>query len=87
MSTSNASTGTSSSGQGVNLPAGVTIQAGRETSQSNAQGQIVQGMIFPIMLPNGTTTTVFVPYNLLGNTEQVQALFEQRVNALMAITG
>lgn len=76
-----------SSPQPVQLPPGVTIQSGRETSQTNQQGQVVQGMLFPITLPNQTTTTVFVPYSLLSNTAAVQALFEQRVNALLAITG
>lgn len=69
------------------LPAGVTVQPGRETSQTNPQGQVVQGMLFPITLPNGTTTTVFVPYTLIGNTEAVQVLFDQRVNAILAISG
>jgi hypothetical protein len=77
---------TSSNGT-VTLPPGVAIGPGRETSQTNQQGQVVQGMLFPITLPNATTTTVFVPYTVLTNTDQVQALFEQRVNALLAITG
>ena len=71
----------------VTLPPGVAIGAGRETTQTNSQGQVVQGMVFPITLPNMTTTTVFVPYSLLENTAQVEALFNARVNALLAITG
>lgn len=87
MSTSTPSGSGSSSSNTVTLPPGVTIGPGRETSQTNQQGQIVQGMLFPVTLPNGTTTTVFVPYALLQNASQVQALFEQRVNSLLAITG
>lgn len=69
------------------LPPGVTVQPGRETSQTNTQGQVVQGMLFPITLPSGTTTTVFVPYGMISNTDYVQSLFEQRVNAILAIGG
>jgi hypothetical protein len=69
----------------VTLPPGVTVQPGRETSQVNPQGQVVQGMVFPITLPSGTTTTVFVPYTMIADTTFVQALFEQRVNAILAI--
>lgn len=69
----------------VTLPPGVTVQPGRETSQVNGQGQVVQGMIFPITLPSGTTTTVFVPYTMIADTAYVQALFEQRVNAILSI--
>jgi predicted aconitase with swiveling domain len=76
-----------SSSTPIVLPAGVTVGAARETSQTNVQGQVVQGMLFPITLPSGSTTSVFVPYSVLGNTAQVQGLIEQRVNAIMAITG
>jgi hypothetical protein len=74
-------------GPTIVLPPGVTVQPGRETSQTNTQGQVVQGMLFPITLPSGSTTTVFVPYSLLANTEVVQQLFAQRVNAILAISG
>jgi hypothetical protein len=77
---------TSSSGT-VILPQGVTIGPGRETSQTNAQGNVVQGMLFPITLPNQSTTTVFVPYAQLTDTAYVQDLFVQRVNSILAITG
>lgn len=73
--------------QQITLPAGVSIGAGRETSQTNPQGQITQGMVFPVTLANGTTTTVFVPYALLASIPQVQALFNERIGALTAITG
>jgi len=71
----------------IQLPPGVTVQPGRETSQTTPQGQIVQGMVFPITLPSGSTTTVFVPYTVIGNTSYVQGLIEARVNAIMAIGG
>lgn len=71
----------------VQLPAGVSIGAGRETSQTNAQGIVVQGMQFPITLPSGTTTTVFIPYTTLTNLAATQALIDERVNAIMAVSG
>jgi len=70
----------------INLPAGVTIGPGRETSQS-LNGSIVQGIQYTITLPGGTVSSVFVPYSLLPNAAQVQALFQNRVNQLLAITG
>lgn len=71
----------------IQLPAGVVVQPGRETSQVNAQGQIEQGMVFPITLPGGSSTSVFVPYSAIHDASYVQQLFEQRVNAIMAIAG
>lgn len=71
----------------VTLPPGVTVQPGRETSQTNGQGQVVQGMIFPITLPSGTTTTVFVPYAMIADTAYVQQLFTARIAAIQAIGG
>jgi len=71
----------------VQLPEGVTVGAGRETSQTSPQGSIVQGMVFPITLPNGSTTTVFIPYSQITNVAQVQALISTRVAAIQAITG
>lgn len=72
---------------GISLPAGVQVGAGRETSQTNAQGTVVQGMVFPITLPSGSTTTVFVPYSEIHDTAKVQSLIDSRVNAIMAISG
>ena len=71
----------------IALPAGVTVGPGRETTQTNAQGTLVQGMVFPITLPLGSTTTVFVPYDVIHDTAYVQGLIGQRVQAVMAITG
>jgi hypothetical protein len=80
-------TNTPTQGNTVTLPPGVSIGAGRETSQTNNQGQVVQGMVFPITLPDGTQTTVFVPYATLHNPQMVQALFTTRIDALMGIIG
>lgn len=71
----------------IQLPAGVVVQPGRETSQVNAQGQIEQGMVFPITLPGGSSTSVFVPYSAIHDSAYVQQLFQQRVDAIMAIAG
>jgi len=70
----------------VMLPAGVTVTASRETSQSNAAGAIVQGMIFTLTLASGATTSVFIPYVLMNNTAEIEQLFAQRVASIEAIT-
>lgn len=70
----------------VHLPAGVTINAGRETSEVNSHGTVVQGMTFAITLPNGGSTSVFVPYSEIHNTAKVQELISTRVNSILAIT-
>lgn len=71
----------------VALPPGVKVGAGRETSSVNGQGAVVQGMAFPITLPGGSTTTVFVPYDEIHDTARVQAIVADRVRAIMAISG
>lgn len=71
----------------ISLPAGVTIGAGRETSELNAAGQVVQGIAFPITTAGGTTATVFVPNSELHQTAKVQALFKAKADAITAITG
>jgi len=71
----------------VQLPPGVKIGAGRETSATNTQGVVVQGMVFPITLPNGSTTSVFIPYSEIHNTAEVKRLIDARVQAIMAISG
>lgn len=76
----------SSSGK-VDLPAGWAITAGIETSQLNAHSQVVQGMRYSLTGPNGTTSTVFVPYSELEDIPKVQQLIDKRINALRAISG
>ena len=71
----------------IQLPAGVTVGPGRETSQTSGQGAIVQGMVFPITLQDGTTTTVFIPYSQITNAATVQQLITARVQAIQSITG
>jgi hypothetical protein len=87
MSTTTPNSSTTPAAQTLTLPDGVTLGAGRETSQANTQGQIVQGVLFPVTLGNGTVTSVFVPYGIMGNLAQVEALFLGRINGLTQITG
>lgn len=87
MSSSSAEVTATTNGSSIILPPGVSVGAGRETSQLNAQGQVVQGMLFPVTLPGGATTSVFVPYSVLVNPAQVAALFTNRIQALLAIPG
>lgn len=77
----------SAGGGRVDLPPGVKIGPGRETTQTNGQGQIVQGMVFPITTPNGSTTSVFIPSGELENTAAVRAAIARKVNAIEAIAG
>ncbi len=79
MSTSNPSS------EVVQLPKGVTVEPGRETAQTNRQGLIVQGMDFPITLPNGSTTSVFIPYDEIHDTGLVAEKIAERVDAIMAV--
>ena len=76
-----------SASSGVSLPTGWRVANYRETSQANEAGQIVQGIAFTLMSPNNQGTTVFVPNTLLTSTDAVEASFNQRINALTAITG
>jgi len=71
----------------IQLPAGVTVGPGRETSQATAGGQIVQGMVFPITTPLGSVTSVFIPYNQLSNVQHVQQAITSRVNSIIALGG
>lgn len=77
----------STSAATVRLPPGVKVGAGIETSQTNGQGQVEQGMKFPVTLANGSTTQIFVPYSRITDAASVQALIDERVNAINAITG
>jgi len=66
-------------GGAVTLPAGTTIEASRETTQLGTNGQNVQGMLFTLTLPKGGSTSIFVPYALMGHTDEVARLFAERV--------
>ena len=71
----------------VHLPAGVQVHAGHETSQTNATGQVVQGMVFLLTTPAGSTTSVFIPYAEIEDTAKVQATINRRLAAITAIDG
>lgn len=87
MSTSDANAGQGSNGQALTLPPGWTIGPGRETGQTQPSGQIVQGVVYGLTSPSGTTTSVFVPYSMISNIAQVQGLFDARTSAIAAIGG
>lgn len=75
---------TPSSGQ-VTLPAGVTVAYKRETSQPGPSGQIVQGINFGLDVDGQVTTSLFIPYALLGNTDAITSAIAQRVASIRAI--
>lgn len=75
------------SGPSITLPPGVTVAAGRETSQAGPNGQIVQGLVFTLTLPNGAQTNVFVPYALMSNVELVAKMFADRIAAINGVVG
>ncbi len=84
MGTSTPST-TPTNGQQIVLPPGVSIQPGRQTSQTTGAWQVVQGTLYGLVLANGTASSVFVPDSTLGNIPAIQALFDQRISSLSAI--
>jgi hypothetical protein len=77
----------SSSTAKVSLPPGVKIGAGRETSTTNQQNQVIQGMSFPITTPNGSTSTVFLSYADLHDTAKASQIIAARAQAIQAIGG
>jgi len=65
------------------LPPGVVVGAGRETSQVPALGgALTQGVIYPIQLANGTSSSVFVPNTAFSSIAQVQAIFDAKIAQL-----
>ena len=85
MGTSDMPATPATNSQTVTIPLGVTVQPGRQTSQTNGQGQVIQGTLYPIVLANGTTSSVFVPDSILTNVAQVEALFTNKIASLSAI--
>lgn len=77
----------SSSAQKINLPSGVKLSSGYETSELTSAGKVEQGMNYTITLPDGSTSSIFIPYSTIHNLAQVQSLIDTRVNALRAISG
>lgn len=72
----------------VQLPAGWSAGPARETSATGPSGQVTQGVQIPLSSVTGATMTVFVPYDTLNQgTAAVQALLDQRINALSIIPG
>jgi hypothetical protein len=77
---------TASAGSAVNLPYGVQVSPGRETTQVGPSNVAVPGMNFTLTLPSGAMTTVFVSYAMMAYPDQVSALFAQRVAGIDSIT-
>ena len=71
----------------IPLPPGVSVSAGRETVQTGANGQAIQGMIYTLTLPKAAQTSVFVPYTLMNNTALVSHMFAERIAAINNVTG
>lgn len=71
----------------IDLPAGASIGAGRETSQVNASGQVVQGMVFPLTTPAGSNTSVFIPYSEIHSETEVEGLIKRRYDNVARISG
>jgi len=72
-------------GNVVALPAGVKIDPGVETVANGANNQPVHGMKFILTLANGATTSVFVPYALMSQTDVVSKMFADRVAQITAV--
>jgi len=77
----------SQSSGAIVLPPGVSVSPGRETVQQGPTGQAIQGMTFTLTLTNGAQTSVFVPYNIMSNTQLVAEMFAQRVAAINTVAG
>jgi hypothetical protein len=82
-----AAAGDSTGEKKLRLPTGVVLGPGYETSVSDAQGQVMQGVQYPVTLPGGTKTSVFVDYAGIHDLQYVQGLFNARIDALLAIGG
>lgn len=71
-------------GKPVNIPAGWSVQFGRETSQY-VNGQNQPGVLFNLV-QTGTnaTLTEFIPYSVLPFTDMVAQQFTTKINAYEA---
>lgn len=69
----------------ITLPEGVTSGPGREVAQPNGLGSVEAGMIFPLILPNGSSGTIFLTYAQLKNPEQAEQLIAERVALIGAL--
>jgi hypothetical protein len=71
----------------INLPKGVTIGPARELAQPNGLGSVEAGILFPLVLADGTGVTVWVPYSRIEDTAWIEDLIAKRVAAIQAING
>lgn len=69
----------------VKLPEGVVAIAARETTESNALNQVVQGMSFTLRLPRGATTSVFLSYDELADAKEVERIINERIARIHSI--
>lgn len=72
----------------LNLPTGWTVSVGRESVQTNAQGQNLQGLNYTLSnAATGASTTVFIPYNLMNDVSAVSQIFAARIAAIQGVVG
>lgn len=64
----------------IQLPEGASVVAVRETSQQGVNGQIQQGQQVTVRTPKGATTSLFIPYAILGNTAAVEMAIDNRIS-------
>lgn len=69
----------------VTLPPGVSIAGQMETSRTGANGAVEQGQLYTLRTASGVTTSVFIPYSVIGNTQAVAAAFNKRLADIGAI--
>lgn len=75
------------SGYSISLPEGASVVSARETSQQSVGGQIQQGQQITVRTPKGATTSLFIPYSILGNTTAIEAAIEQRIQQVDGLLG
>lgn len=68
------------------IPAGWQISPGRETSRPVAGGGVASGLAFTLTGPENTQTSIFIPYSQLANRLAVQAVIDERIANVSAIT-
>lgn len=88
MSTTDADTTAVSTSPTITLPPGVSAGPIRQTSQTNTAGQVVQGVVMPLTLPAGGTTTIFIPNSVLAQgAAQIQATIDTQLAPLLLLPG
>ena len=71
--------------QAITYPPGWSVAGWREGTQTSATGAIQQGVNLVLQGPSGAKFTVFVPYNLLGQTQLVEQMINTRISQLGAL--